>query len=67
VNYGRKKLYNIDTWSVNRPDLNVDNSVPSICNDILESVPLNEGSFHETALVTVCLKTFCFVIEEEIE
>ncbi len=38
--------------TLNRPDYNNEGGQPSVCNEILESVPLKEGSFHETALVT---------------
>ncbi len=36
---------------LNRPDYNTDGQ-PSVCNQILESLPIREGTFHETYLVT---------------
>ena len=39
------------TKMINSPDQNNEEGKPSICNQILESLPLKEGTFHETALV----------------
>ena len=40
------------TKMISRPNDNSDDNRPSICNEILETLPLDEGTFHETALVT---------------
>jgi hypothetical protein len=39
------------TKSVNRPDHSNEDTRASLCNSVLESIPLKKNTFHETALV----------------
>jgi hypothetical protein len=39
--------------SVHRPDHSSEHGRPSLCNAVLETLPMKEDTFHETALVSI--------------